>query len=1171
MILFAAVFAQAQTPLASVTGVVSDPSGAVVPNVKVTVTDIERGTPYTATTNAQGVYFIKDLIPSTYKVTAEASGFRTYVLDAFPLGQTQAAGLNISLQLGTSSQTVEVSGKVQMVEPTSATLTGTVNSESVVDLPLANRNVLTLMVLTPGVTPSTPNSYQSNFFTSAIRYQFNGGEESTNDFQVDGVSILNQSDIPGIMGLTMLPSVDSVQEVTVQTNDYSAAYGRSGGGITSMVSKSGTNQWHGDGYEFVQNTSLEANSFFSNASGGKIPPLHYSQYGGSVGGPIIKNKLFVFGLLERNYNHSGFFSEYTVPTAAELQGNFAQDYNSDGTLKTIYNPFSTVPDPSNPGQFIRTAVPGNNLQNLTGVTLDPIGQKLASYWPGANLPGVAVTGVPGAYAPINNLGLSGSAPNPLEEITFKVDYNLGSNKHLFLRYGYLFNVSASPNVWHNDADEGYGDMTVRAHNGVLGYTQTFGGASVLDLRAGVNRFWAFRPSNGYPFNLTTLGFSQDMTDYVEQGDVPEFPGVAVQGYSTLGNNNGPYYAVPATDYMFSGSFSRVIGKHTLTAGAEQRDYFLGYLQTNPPTFNFGNDMTQGPNPLTISEGAGDAVASLLLGAGDSGNLGYYARPANANHYFAEYVQDDIKWTRKFTMNIGFRLEEETATTERYNRMAAINPTVLNPISASLTNPATGATPWDVYGGYVFAGSGADSLGRRAIRGVEYKPNPRLGLAYSLNDKTVIRAGYGIFFGVPWDGATREFTGPANGTSTPWVASVDGIHVNTTLNNAFPQGFSFIYPPGTSGGLLTDVGQSLSSGDPNGLKDSYTQQWNLSIQRSLTTNTMLQVAYVGTKGTHMWPFNESGEPSMNQLPPQDMSQGASLLNLVPNPFYGLIKSGGALAQPTVRAGQLELQWPEWQLVSEDGNPIGNFEYDALQVMFQKRYSGGNTLTAGYTWSNSLTDVGTGIWNDAGAVGGGTIRSWYCLHCEHAPAAYETPSRFVLSGLGVLPFGKGKRWGSGFSTVEDALLGGWQVNGILTLASGQPLTFLTASNNATYGLGGGGQHPEDTGIPMSMGSNKSYHEWFNTAAFAQPANFTFGDVARTTTAVRQDWTRNLDASLFKDFKIKERFTIQIRAEAFNFTNTVVFGGPDTTYGTSGFGTINGQANAPRTVQLAAKVLF
>ena len=272
LILFAAVIAQAQTPLASVTGVVNDPSGAVVPNVKVTVTDIARGTPYTATTNAQGVYFIKDLIPSTYKVTAEASGFRTYVLDSFPLGQTQAAGLNISLQLGTANQTVEVTGKVQMVEPTSATLTGTVNSESVADLPLANRNVLTLMVLTPGVAPSTPNSYQSNFFTSAIRYQFNGGEESTNDFQVDGVSILNQSDIPGIMGLTMLPSVDSVQEVTVQTNDYSAAYGRSGGGITSMVSKSGTNQWHGDGYEFVQNTSLEANGFFSNASGGKIPP-----------------------------------------------------------------------------------------------------------------------------------------------------------------------------------------------------------------------------------------------------------------------------------------------------------------------------------------------------------------------------------------------------------------------------------------------------------------------------------------------------------------------------------------------------------------------------------------------------------------------------------------------------------------------------------------------------------------------------------------------------------------------------------------------------------------------------------------------------------------------------------------------------------------------------------
>jgi len=237
--------ARAQTFNASVSGIVSDPTGAVAPNVKVTVTDKARGVQFTATTNQEGVYLINNLIPSTYKVTAEAAGFQTYVLDTYPLTATQQAILNITLHLGTASQTVEVSGQVQMIEPSNATLGGLVNNKSIVDLPLVNRNILTLMVLEPGVAPSTPNNYQSNFFTSSIRYSFNGGMESTNDFQLDGMSILNQSDIPGIMGLTMLPSVDSVEEMKLQTNSYSAVYGRSGGGITTMVTKSGTNDFHG--------------------------------------------------------------------------------------------------------------------------------------------------------------------------------------------------------------------------------------------------------------------------------------------------------------------------------------------------------------------------------------------------------------------------------------------------------------------------------------------------------------------------------------------------------------------------------------------------------------------------------------------------------------------------------------------------------------------------------------------------------------------------------------------------------------------------------------------------------------------------------------------------------------------------------------------------------------
>ena len=540
--------AWAQTFNASVSGIASDPTGAVAPNVKITVTDKARGTQYSATTNQDGVFLIPNLIPSTYKVTAEAAGFQTYVVDTYPLTATQQAVLNITLQLGTATQTVEVTGQVQMIDPSNATLGGLVNNKAIVDLPLVNRNILTLMVLEPGVAPSTPNNYQSNFFTSAIRYSFNGGMESTNDFQLDGMSILNQSDIPGIMGLTVLPSVDSVQEMKLQTNSYSTVYGRSGGGITTMVTKSGTNGFHGSAFEFLRNNDLNANSFFSNRSGAAIAPLHINQFGGSVGGPIIKNKAFFFGLLERDTSIVGSFSLFTVPTAAMRAGDFSQDINAAGQLRTIYNPFSTAPDPNNAGQFLRTAFPGNVIPKSL---IDPVGFNSATYWPSANLAGTPIPGSSG-FTGLNNVGLTASTSNPLWQNTDKVDYNFSESKRMFVRYAYLFNVAGSPNYFNNLADEGYGPMTVHSQNAAIGYTQTFGSATVMDLRAGVNRFSAFRPSNGLGFKLTDLGMPKSVQDFLEQGDVDEFPGIAVQGYSTLGNNNGPYYSSNQLNYNFSG-------------------------------------------------------------------------------------------------------------------------------------------------------------------------------------------------------------------------------------------------------------------------------------------------------------------------------------------------------------------------------------------------------------------------------------------------------------------------------------------------------------------------------------------------------------------------------------------------------------------------------------------
>ena len=1162
LILLVAAIARAQVSPGTISGTINDTSGAMVPGVTVTATDISRGVSVNTKTDNSGVYLITGLIPSTYKITAEAPGFRTYVVGSFPLTAAQAAILNVTLQIGAVNQTVEVSSKVQMVEPSNAVLGGLVNNQQIVDLPLANRNILTLVAVEPGVSPSNPNSYQSSSFTSGAQYNFNGGLQNTSDFTLDGVSIFFQADNSGQYYLSLLPSVDSIDEMKVETHDFSTEYGRSGGGLVTMISKSGTNQFHGDLFEFLQNNAFQANGFFSNESASPIPPLHYDQYGGSLGGPVIRNKAFFFANIERNLNHVGGFQLWNVPTVAERAGDFSQDYNSSGQLIQIYNPFSTRPDPANPGQYIRDPVPGNNLNNIPGVSMDPAAKNAVGYYPLPNLPGTPIPGTT-LYMPVNNFGTTAVASSPQMQVNTRVDYNFSSTARGFLRYGYFGTTYGTQNYYGNLAGTAYGNGTVDAHNIALGYTQTFGPKTVLELHAGWSLTEVLSPSQGVPFNNTKLGLPQGLETYLEKGTSghPQFPGIYQEGYSQLGcANGGCYYTDNNVVEEFLGSVSRLMGKHTLRMGAEARDFSTSFIQTFAFNSSFSNAMTQGPNPLAVSPSAGDSIASFLLGTGASGSASYEAFVGHTNRYFAQYIHDDFKVTPKFTLNFGFRMEEETMAKERFNRLARISLTALNPISQQVG--------FNVYGGYVFAGNGPDSYGSRVAAPMELKPNPRIGLAYSLNDKTVIRAAYGLFYGVPpYASAVEQFTPPSASISTPWLATLDGITPNAVFSNPFPSGYT--YPQGTSQGLLTAVGTYLGGPYPPGAKNPYNGQWNLSVQRSLSQNLLLQLAYVGNKGTH----NDVMYPNMDQLPAKDESLGNSLINLVPNPFAGLIPSGGALDQPQVQYGQTLLPWPGWTTVSPLFDGWGNSTYHALQAMLQKRYANGTTLIAGYTWSRAMSDVSDGSFVDGGNEwwnsGSSSIRNIYCLSCEKAVSAFDVPHRFTLSGVGELPLGRGKRWGSSVPSLVNQFVGGWQVNGILTLASGMPLV-LTTAVNTSYSYGGG-QHPDLIGNPVLPKGQQSINEWFNVNAFAQPANFTFGNLGRTLTAVRQDWTRNLDFSIFKNFPVKEKAQLQFRAEAFNLTNTPVFGSPGTLSGASNFGVINSQANVPRNIQLALKFIF
>ena len=343
-----------QTVKASVSGIVSDASGAVLANAQVVAKDLDRGTSFSARTNETGFYLIPELTPGRYQISAELTGFRTWVLDALPLQTQQKASVNISMQIGTMTEKVEVSASAQMVDATNATLSSVVENKKIVDLPLNGRNIYSLMRLVPGVFPSTPNS-DSDFFTSAHRYSVNGGRESTTDIQLDGVSTLVQSDISGIYATSTEPSVDSVDEFRIQTNAYSAEYGRSGGGLVTMVTKSGTNDFHGSIFHFLRNSKLDSNSWQANRAGSKLPSLQRNQYGGSVGGPVIKNKTFFFFAFDGTRINQSSFGQWTVPTALERAGNFSQTRNAAGGLRVIYDPFTTQADPARPGFFLLDA------------------------------------------------------------------------------------------------------------------------------------------------------------------------------------------------------------------------------------------------------------------------------------------------------------------------------------------------------------------------------------------------------------------------------------------------------------------------------------------------------------------------------------------------------------------------------------------------------------------------------------------------------------------------------------------------------------------------------------------------------------------------------------------------------------------------------------------------
>ncbi len=980
-----------------------------------------------------------------------------------------------------------------------------------------------------------------------MNYSVNGARPTMMDTVIDGVTASFPT-VNGFTGISIFPSVDAIQEFKVMGATYPAEFGRSLGSVLNVVFKSGTNQLHGSAYEFLRNSVFDSNNFFENAAGRKLGSFKRSQFGGHATGPIRKDKTFFMGSYEGLRARSFTTSIRSVPTLAQRNGDFSQTFNQAGALINIFNPFSTV---GTVRQRFQCDAAGNPLVPLANGTqaagtpcnkiptalFDPVALNILKYFPLPNQAGAANTNA-------NNYAASGSTQTNLDNYDFRIDHRISDKQTFFARYSHRYTQDVPLKAFAEDLTiaEGRVIQENRARNFVAEYTHTLSPTTVWTSRLGFARTLFVFSNQGLGFKPSQLGLPAAIDAVVDR---QMFPAISVSGMTSLGGNDHRFNAFMS--YPFVNTVTKTSGNHNWKFGGEARLIRVNVWEArNAGTFGFAAGFTQGPNPNTASSSAGLGFASFLLGAGTTGNtlIQGWKNVAAQSFYYAGYVQDDWRVNQKLTLNLGLRYDYDSPRTERYNRFNFYDLNAPSPLASKQT-----AFP-NLKGGVVFVG--VNGQPRHQYFKDTNNLAPRLGLAYQFNQKTVIRAGYAHIFG-PSNQAAQGTVGPFGfRIEYPWQTTNNGgLTPFNLLRNPYPQGFRAL--PGAADGLLTQVGANLESV----LQDTVTpwsQQWNLNIQRELPWQMNLEVAYVGTRGLQL-SRNGEGGLSLNQLDPQYLALGSALNTSVPNPFVGLGTLGFFPSATTTR-GQLLRPYPQFTDLTPLYSSGASSNYHALQISFGKRLSQGLTIDGNYTWAKNIEE-------------GLTHQDSYNLRGDRGLTSIDIAHRFVVSYLYELPFGKGRKFGSGAPGVVNAVIGGWQFNGITTFQSGTPLT-ITANNTA--GIFNPLTRPNTNGNNPNLSGKVDQRllKYFDTSVYSQPAAFTFGNVGPAVN-IRNDGIKAFDLSLFKLFRPIERMSVQFRVEALNAFNTPRFGGPNTSVTSTTFGQITSQANSPRQLQFGLKLLW
>jgi Carboxypeptidase regulatory-like domain/TonB dependent receptor len=1154
-----AVWGQKDT--GAITGMVSDPSGGVVSGAKVTVTDVDRGTTLVTTTNAEGEYQFSPLRIGRYKITIEMSGFQKTVLGPVQVDVQQRPAINAKLQVGSVSETITISTQGPQLETDTSDLGQVQDSRTIETLPLNGRNYAQLALLSAGIGPSEPGSRVSGSYG----FSSNGARSLQNNFQLDGVD--NNSDLGDVLNgssYVIQPSVDALAEFKVQTNAYSAEFGRGNGAIMNATIKSGTNEFHGDAYEFFRNDVLDAKNAFDQFG---RQPYQQNQFGATIGGPILKNRLFFFGDYEGLRIRQALPQLSLVPTATEIGGDFSSFLTNTPALAVdaTGNPTSQVArdcsgNPTYQGEIFNTRLTqasGLNPDGYCGVpigvtaggsptnifpqgSIDPLASRLAALFPApnVNINGSNYLSEPKRSASQDNFDVRG-------------DYTIGAKDTLFGRFSYEQQPSFTPSPFNNVLDggafqDGYQNNSYRSV--AIGETHTFSANLVNEFRVGYNRINSHRFQLNYDTNVAAELNFPGVPYSTNNGGLPS---ISIEdGTASIGSSGFLPSIEKQNAYVVAENLTKVVGRHSLKFGAELR--FIQFTIFQPAasrgTMNFASDFTD--NPASPTSG-GEAFATFLEGIPDSGSLTNMHNVDYSRQNYGFFAQDDFRVSPKLTLNLGLRYELFTTVKAKNNELANFDYSTDSLIvpkgqTAQLTPTLAGLIP--------ISATGTPGLISPDLNNFA----PRIGLAYQINPELVFRAGYGIFYGGEESG---PFSNPSPGFNPPFFVTQQWA-TPCFLSAANPNGPDCSIPglnvlsQGFPANALTDPNTPTLFSEDQHLATPFVQQWHAGIQYQLPSQIMLEISYAGSHGSDLF-----GMYNGNQAQPDEAfctSNGNTPENCPTAPRRPF---------PTIDASIDTLR----------ANDFSN--YNSLQVHLEKRYSNGLQFGLSYTFAHSLDDASSA---SLGSLNNGDFRNQLYPSLEYGNSDFDVRQRFVVNYAYELPFGKGKKFGGDASVAVNQLIGNWQIAGIVTAQTGNWFTITDAVTNVSTADGGGvvGYYevrPNLQGDPNTKPCVAG--TLYNTCAFTDNSTFfTFGSAGRNI--VRGPGLQNWDFSIFKLFPIREQMHLEFRAEFFNIWNHVnpllgpagaISEEPQAVeFGTPQFG-FPQAARDPRFIQFALKFYF